>query len=98
MRRTVCGGIEVVVDSDVPPGYTLAGLTRIGGDCFAMFEANDPAGSPALGSGSGVADVFGPDGRLTLRFSTIEQPNGQWEVVEYRRLPVGDAAWLKPQR
>jgi hypothetical protein len=97
-RRSVCGGNEVAADSDVPPGYIPAGLTRIDGDCFAMFEANDAAASPAPEPGSGVADVFGPDGRLTLRFSTIQQPNGQWKMVEYRRLPVGDAPGLGSQR
>ena len=94
----MCDGFEAVAGSDVPPGYTLAGLTRIGGDCFAMFEADDPAILPALGSGSGVADVFGPDGRLTLRFSTVERPNGKWEEIEYRRLAVGDRPSLGAQR
>ncbi len=98
MKHAVCGGIEVVGDSDVPPGYTLVDLARIGGDCFAMLEANAPAASPALGLGSGVADVFGPDGRLTLRFSAIARPNGKSKVVEYRRLPVGDAPRLNAQR
>ena len=94
----MCGGIEDVADSEVPPGYIPAGSTLIGGDCFAMFKANDPAAPPDLEPGSGVADVFGPDGRLALRFSTIERPNGHWEMVEYRRLPVSAALRLPSQR
>jgi hypothetical protein len=97
MKSAACSGVEGVADSDVPPGYTLVNLTGIGGDCFAMFEAKDPNASPP-GLGSGVADVFGPDGRLTLRFSAITRPNGQSELVEYRRLPVGEMRWLKAQR
>jgi hypothetical protein len=97
MRRVVCGGIKVLADSELPPGFMWAGFTGIGGDCFAMFEAKDPATSP-LGLGGGVADMFGPDGRLTLRFSVIKRPNGQWAEVEYRRLPVADAPWLKGPR
>lgn len=83
MRRTGCGGMEVVGDSNIPSGYT-AGLTRTAGDSFAIPRANGPVASPPLEQGGGVAEVFGPDGRLTLRFSAIERPNGQWKMFEFR--------------
>ncbi|HEY2106998.1 MAG TPA: hypothetical protein VGH29_14470 [Candidatus Binataceae bacterium] len=97
MRRLVCGGIRAFADSYLPPGYRLAGFTRIGEDCFAMLEADEPITSP-LGLGSGVADMFGADGRLTLRFSVIRRPDGHWEEVEYRRLPAAGASWPDAQR
>jgi hypothetical protein len=96
MRPSLCSGIKAA-GSDVPPGYTLVDIRRIGDDCFALLKADDTDASPALGLGSGVADVFGPDGRLTVRFYAIARPNGQWELFEYRRLPVLDAVRLKAQ-
>lgn len=86
MRQAVRSAINVLADSNVAPNSTPPDFRRIGADTSATPERNDPA---ALGSG--VADVFAPDGRLILRFSAIERPNGQWEVVEYHRLPVDDA-------
>jgi hypothetical protein len=93
----MCSGIRAAADSDVPPDYTLLDIRRIGEDCFALLKADDTEASPALGLSGGVADVFGPDGRLTVRFYAIGRPNGQWELFEYRRLPIPDAARLKAQ-
>ena len=89
MRQAVRSAINVLADSNVAPNSTPPDFRRIGADTSATPERNDPAVSPAA-LGSGVADVFAPDGRLILRFSAIERPNGQWEVVEYHRLPVDD--------
>lgn len=95
MRSAACGGNKDVADSEVPLGYTLVDLRRIGEDCFALFKANDTGDSSALGLSSGEVDEFGPDGRLNLRFFAISRPNGQWELFEYRRLLVHNAVRLK---
>ena len=88
-RPSLCGGVEVDKGFDVPSGYTLIGVRPIGQDCFALLRAQDTDASPALGL-SGVADVYGQDGRLNERFFAIGQPNGQWKLFEYRRLLARD--------
>jgi hypothetical protein len=56
IRGAVCAGISVS-DSDVPSGYTLIGVKRIDGDCFAMFRTNDTGAAPTVGGG--FADLSG---------------------------------------
>ena len=75
-KHALCRGISAS-DSEVPSGYTLIGLKRLDGDCFAVFKADDPGDVPA--GGGGVADVSDPNGRLTERFAAIALPDGQWE-------------------
>lgn len=97
-QRSVCSRMKTAANSDIPPGYALVNIRRIGEGCFAFLKADNMRAPPALALGGGVADVFGPNGSLKLRFSAIERPNGQWELLEYRRLPVDDALRLKVQR
>jgi len=89
--------MRAAASSDVPLGYTLVDIRRIGEDCFALFKADDTDTSPSLGFGGGAADVFGPDGHLTMRFFAIGAPNGQWKLFEYRRLLVHNAVRPKAQ-
>jgi hypothetical protein len=87
--------MRAAANSEVPAGYSLVDIRRIGGDCFALLKVEDPDASPSLGLDGGVADVFGPDGRLTMRFFAIGRANGRWELFEYRRLPMHNAMRLK---
>jgi len=89
--------MRAAASSDVPLGYTLVDIRQIGENCFALFKANDTDTSPSLGFGGGAADVFGPDGHLTMRFFAIGAPNGQWKLFEYRRLLVHNAVRPKAQ-
>jgi hypothetical protein len=89
MERSPCS--EIKVDAfEAPAGYSMVDIRRIGQDCFALLKAEDAEASPALGLSGGVADVFGRDGRLDVRFLALGRPNGRWELFEYRRLPVND--------
>src|SRR5947209_1901723 len=54
MRSAVCTGIKIPADCEVPPGYTLIGLRRRNGDCFAIFQEHHTAGSPPRLPGGGV--------------------------------------------
>jgi hypothetical protein len=89
IKQSPCSGIKVDA-FQVPPGYALVNITPIGQDCFALLKAQDTEASSAFGLGGGVADVFGRDGRLVVRFFALGRPNGRWELFEYRRLPVDD--------
>jgi hypothetical protein len=88
-RKSVCRGIKVARTSDLPPGYTLIYIRRLGKECFMLLKTEDGDASPAPGLGGGMADVFGRDGRLIERFFAIRKPNVSWQILEYRRLPVG---------
>ncbi|MGO9059844.1 MAG: hypothetical protein ACLQU2_21065 [Candidatus Binataceae bacterium] len=86
-RASRCGGNNSAAADDIPPGYTLVDIRRVGEDCFALLRSRSTNASRTAGASGGMADVFGRDGRLMLRFFAIGQPNGDWELFEYRRLP-----------
>jgi len=86
-----CSGINATADLDVPPDYSLIGVRPIGEACFALLKAPGLDLSPTLSTAGGSVDVFGPDGRLSVRLVAIERSNGQWEIFEYRRLPISGA-------
>jgi hypothetical protein len=85
-RSATCTGLKIPGDFRVPPGYILVGFRQNQGDCFAIFRVHHPASSLVVEPGGGVAEVFGPDGHLLLRFSAIAMSHGGWELIEYRRL------------
>jgi hypothetical protein len=87
----VCSGINAAADLDIPPDYSLIDVRPIGEACFALLKAPEMDLSPTLGTADGSVDVFGPDGRLSVRLVAIERSNGQWEILEYRRLPTSGA-------
>jgi hypothetical protein len=89
-RSGKCTGIGISADCEIPPGYILVGLRRSNGDCFAILQAHD-ATSSSTGLGGGVAEVYGPDGHLLLRFAAIAVSNRGWEVLESRRLSLRQA-------
>jgi hypothetical protein len=97
MTASVCQGARAAASSEVPLGYSLIDVRRIGSDCFALLRADDSKGSPGLGLSMGTADVFGPDGRLMLRFFAIGRPDGRWDVFQYRRVQVHDGSRLGPR-
>jgi hypothetical protein len=86
-RVPQCSGNIFAAVDDIPPGYTLVDVRRIGEDCFALLKSISVKASRTAGTSGGMADVFGRDGRLMLRFFATGQPNGDWELFEYRRLP-----------
>ena len=86
-RASRCSGNNFAAAEDIAPGYTLVDIRRIGEDCFALLRSRSTNTSRTAGTSGGMADVFGRDGRLMLRFLAIGQPNGDWEFFEYRRLP-----------
>jgi hypothetical protein len=91
MTPSVCSGINAAADLDIPPDYSLIDVRPIGEACFALLKATETDPSPTLGTAGGSVDVFGPDGRLSVRLVAIERSNGQWEIFEYRRLPISGA-------
>jgi hypothetical protein len=86
-HKSRCGEDNFAAAKDITPGYTLVDIRWIGEDCFALIKSRSTNTSRTAGTSGGMADVFGKDERLMLRFLAIGQPNGDWELVEYRRLP-----------
>ena len=91
MTPSVCSGINATADPDIPPDYSLIDVRPIGEACFALLKAPGLDLSPTLGRAGGSVDVFGSDGRLSVRLVAIERSNGQWEIFEYWRLPISSA-------
>ena len=91
MTPSVCSGINAAADLDIPPDYSLIDVRPIGEACFALLKAPGLDLSPTLGRAGGSVDVFGSDGRLSVRLVAIERSNGQWEIFEYWRLPISSA-------
>jgi hypothetical protein len=79
-------------DFTLPTGYSLMGVTRIRGERYAVLAATAPSSAPTYESGGGTAEEFGSDGRLILRYQASERADSQWDIVEYLRLPVANAA------
>jgi hypothetical protein len=80
MRSAACGGNKGVADSQVPLGYTLVDLRRVGEDCFALFMTKDTDDSPDVHTADGALE-FGWVGFPAVRTDSLVEHRGFEPVV-----------------
>lgn len=69
------------IDPDLPAGYAPYGIQNINGDIFVAYALDDGFGSPALGAGNGIVNIFATDGSFVRRFASNGVLDAPWGMT-----------------
>jgi uncharacterized protein (TIGR03118 family) len=69
-------------DPGLPAGYAPFNIAIVGGQLYVAYTAHTPQGEELPGPGVGIVSVFDLQGNFVRRFTTGDQLNAPWAIVQ----------------